>query len=1303
MSRKIRLILLGVLLIGALLALVATLVLNSEAAREEFARQLSQRLGSEVNLAGLELAWLPLPHLLVKGGEFEHPKARIRLGELHLYPRWGSLWQRQIKIGRVILEAPQLFIDPADLNSLPSPPLSSTLFPDLGELMIRRGEITIAAQSGLAGLETPELKLSGIKGRADLASTRLSLELSARPSFGSTLEFEGWYEPGGAHQLRVDGQGLRLHELILSLAHGRVNTLETLANLSLELAGNGPEEFNATLRGDLPCLLLAPAEGRLRLDCGVAHLELSRQQDHWQLGLREFEIKEPGMRLGGLISRRLLPGNDGPEDNPPGDIAPTDNASGSVTNQLTPGNNALVPQMVPHWEIDLVGSDFAVGQIREAVKAVLGRFESARIFYDTVLGGQAESAAFRFSGPESELKNFKAMTVEVEVASAEIMVPEIDLHIDDASGFLRIKDGILEISQGRAVIGNSRGDNGSLAVGLFRSLPIIQLDLDIDADLVDLLAVLPGLIEHPLFQAEAALFHRPEGRATGRLAIGGSKDEFTVLATIETLKGRVESERLPWPIVVESAQALISREEARISELRGRIGPHGIEEAVGWIDLKENPSFQLEKLIGELAAGPLFHHLQQYPRMAEVLAPVLSIVTGRVELRQATAAGRLNQPEQWSYEVLATPRGLNWYSPLLAAEAFSDGGELLVAADRLQLREIDGQLQGDRVILSGELQHQRLNHWQGQLRLIGLMTEAGQQWLKEREWLPPYLLPAYPLIFDPLILHLADGESPVTGLTPPRRPANDHGAREAGRFALTAIAGVMQSGAAAEIAALRFNALLPQAAFSAGDAAVGARSPGRGLVLNAVLTDQENHGEIDLQLGLPPLSEGELPAISLDFSGSFSGKSLGIFFKEPPIKEGFLQGAGKFTLAAGAKAPLFQGRISGHGLLEPTPDPLLPPAPPLAFSLKLTGAGEDEAMILDHLDLHFSEQERLHLSGRLTPDPAVGTWLDLELAAPLLRRSTMSAWRDRLQNDPLLVPEEGRMRWPLLGAIAFQLDELVTGPGPPGLEQAPLIWQPLNGRLDLHPGGGMSATITSAILCCLETTGTWFSEPALGVSSFKISSSCPESSRFEKILPCFGIEQDLISGDCLVDAELHGELDYWQQGKIRISSPGGGRIMRLKLLSRIFSLVNLTDIFSGGIAGLDERGFAYQNLEFEGRIENNILRLERAVVRGEGLNLFAAGTLDLTGYQSDMVLLIAPFKTLDAIVGKIPFIGRALGGPDAAVITIPVGIKGDIREPEIMVLPPEAVGEGMLNLVRNTLMLPFNILSPILPQRSSEP
>jgi hypothetical protein len=55
-------------------------------------------------------------------------------------------------------------------------------------------------------------------------------------------------------------------------------------------------------------------------------------------------------------------------------------------------------------------------------------------------------------------------------------------------------------------------------------------------------------------------------------------------------------------------------------------------------------------------------------------------------------------------------------------------------------------------------------------------------------------------------------------------------------------------------------------------------------------------------------------------------------------------------------------------------------------------------------------------------------------------------------------------------------------------------------------------------------------------------------------------------------------------------------------------------------------------------------------------------------------------------------------GEHGSRISIPVAVKGPITDPVITPLHPEALGDAFFNLIKDTFMLPINILT--LPQQS---
>ena len=83
----------------------------------------------------------------------------------------------------------------------------------------------------------------------------------------------------------------------------------------------------------------------------------------------------------------------------------------------------------------------------------------------------------------------------------------------------------------------------------------------------------------------------------------------------------------------------------------------------------------------------------------------------------------------------------------------------------------------------------------------------------------------------------------------------------------------------------------------------------------------------------------------------------------------------------------------------------------------------------------------------------------------------------------------------------------------------------------------------------------------------------------------------------------------------------------------------------------------------------------------------------------NLVVLVAPFKTVDRIVKIIPLVGTIMGGN---LISIPFRAIGDLGDPDVIPLSPTAVGSGMLGILERTLKLPITIIQPVLPGSKDE-
>jgi hypothetical protein len=171
-------------------------------------------------------------------------------------------------------------------------------------------------------------------------------------------------------------------------------------------------------------------------------------------------------------------------------------------------------------------------------------------------------------------------------------------------------------------------------------------------------------------------------------------------------------------------------------------------------------------------------------------------------------------------------------------------------------------------------------------------------------------------------------------------------------------------------------------------------------------------------------------------------------------------------------------------------------------------------------------------------------------------------------------------------------------------------------------------------------------------------------------------------------AQLIRSIDGWTE-----FSAKDGKFYTYPLLARLLAFLNVTELLRGKLPDMGRDGFAYKSIKVKGEMKGGKLLLREAVVEGATLNLAAVGEIDFATHTLDVTVLVAPFKTLEFILSKIPVVRNILAN---RLITVPVRLTGDLNNPDVTPLDPSAIGKNLLGIMRSILSLPFKVLDPLL-------
>lgn len=914
----------------------------------------------------------------------------------------------------------------------------------------------------------------------------------------------------------------------------------------------------------------------------------------------------------------------------------------------------------PLWLIDLAGKDLDLSAVRKGVLTLWPNHPVAKTVSEIVLSGKAKRATYFFKAPLAGFEDIKNMKINVDVEEASIHPPHTPLFLEKARGQIEINRGYLSGSGLAAKLGSSIGSNCAIFLDLDARGNDFKLDLDIDADLVALPEILHELVPNQKFRKGNSLFSNIKGRAAGHLTIGPTLDDPKVHVNIKSVNGGANYGPIPHPFRIRSGRMDISPDKVKWSGIRGVVGPHLIREVSGEISWHKNVAIKIESAQASFDSAVLLNDLRNGSILPATISKAIAAAEGITKINKATLSGYVGNPDKWRYSVDLSTSGSRWLSPLLPQPILAERVKAQISQDKIEI--ISGKIWflEQPLLIEGSFFHKNYQDWQARSIFSGTIRKPLADWIREKGWVPSEYFPVIPCTLDKLKVLWDSDRLEVSG------------------------------GIAAGTGEITSPSLRLQIE-SAKD---------RLQIHELTISSPEEQGRLTLEY-----LKNETNTLHASWQGFINAKTVHKLLNNKILPAERIEGdfaikydggKGDINFTGWAKARqmtwLFNDNRPGFMIKD----------------LNINGE-QDGSLKINHAVIANNDEE-LNLNGRLNINREEINF-DLGLEAEKIAKDTVTQIIADIRAFPA-TSNSSKSRPASLsgktvkGAIHFKASQFSSNQEVNQTEDASLSsfsLQPANGFITIDSSAKIySLDLGNSKICELDISGTINSKESNHESSLTIFTDSSSPSLFENVLPCFGFKDAIIDGKIFLDVNMKGEADKWLSGNANLYSDGG-YIHRLGFLSKVFRVINLRDIFSGvGMPDFTNKGFAFTRLDITSHIEGNKLHIDKAFIDGEGLNVFGQGTIDLGDWSADLKIMVAPLKSVDAIVTKIPIIGKVVGGKDNALISIPVSLKGDLRDPEVTVMSPEAIGEGLLNLIANTLMIPIQIISPLLPAHKQQ-
>ncbi len=276
---------------------------------------------------------------------------------------------------------------------------------------------------------------------------------------------------------------------------------------------------------------------------------------------------------------------------------------------------------------------------------------------------------------------------------------------------------------------------------------------------------------------------------------------------------------------------------------------------------------------------------------------------------------------------------------------------------------------------------------------------------------------------------------------------------------------------------------------------------------------------------------------------------------------------------------------------------------------------------------------------------------------------------------------------------AFELPWLETLSGQFLLTQDQVHWQgetgyQVRGRVK-NTENGIQVHLDQVDLCQFVGKGEFLFSPAPGKPGIDLSMNIQsmDNSSVSSLFACLLKDGSMVEGPCSFSCDLRHkgpvkDLLKNLQGEMTFSS-FEGKIHRATLLARILSVINIFHI-----QDVIQKGFDYHFIKIKAAIENGRIQLTHAVIDAKSMVLLFRGWIDPFADKLDLTCLVAPLKTVDNIIEHIPLVNVIVG---KKLLSIPVGIQGNLQDPDIMILNPSDMGNHLLRLFEHVITAPARL------------
>jgi hypothetical protein len=532
----------SLLVVFVTLALVLPRIIDSETVKEKVRAFLSRQARGAVGLQKIEVSWLSGPAVVIRGATVSIPhKIDGSVQSITVYPSLTALIVGHVVVSEVVLERPTVA---ARWAARPEEPLG---LEDIEKVLRDLLAVKAAAKSRLvlriddgSAMFTignrAAVEIKDLRARFVARPQELSIRASATSNLSDRFRLEACIS---GEDLAIEGrlsiEHLRVRSAMASLLSRPIERIEDGdVSVNVSLRSKGTRNINMELDARHPSVILAGAGERVVIKARRAKGAVAYEQGSIRARLEQLDLVSPRLSVSGEMS--------------------LDQPSAAV-------------------RMKLEGRQMDVSEARQVLLDIAGHSGAVADVFHVLRGGTVPEMELETSGSSlDDAMHAKKMRIAGRLRGGKIFVPGFALDLSDVDGAVVMTGGILEARGLRASLGEIKGWDGKLKLGLEGEGAPFELDIAAQADAGELRTLLFRLVKDGALKAEIAKIHDVEGAVSGRFSLGQSVHALAPRVTVSKARMSALYDRIPGRIAVTGGTFGYHDGTMTVAGLKGTIG-----------------------------------------------------------------------------------------------------------------------------------------------------------------------------------------------------------------------------------------------------------------------------------------------------------------------------------------------------------------------------------------------------------------------------------------------------------------------------------------------------------------------------------------------------------------------------------------------------------------------------------------------------------------------------------------------------------------------------------------------------------